>query len=234
MRIVSWNCCEKFAANYLHLLDLDFDVAVVAECSPIDVGLGQERGLSHAFVRPIPNGPKHLGVFAQEPWRLEPLPFIEPSPWLLPVGVSGPVEFTLLGLWGGEPKRFGSYASQLRHVATDVLPNVDGPVVLAGDLNAPIGSSARAHAENVELLAAQGLVSAFTATRGNGASHKEPTYYRWLRAEHPFHIDHVFVPEAWTVGLTMTVGGFDEWVSSKRSDHVPLIVDVAISQLSPS
>ena len=228
MRLVSWNCCGKFADNYLHLRELDFDVAVVAECSPCGAAPDQDRGLTYAFVRPLLDGPKHLGIFAQEPWQVEPLPDIEPSPWLLPVRVTGPSDFTLLGFWGAEPKRFGSYTSPLRRVALDVLPTLEGPVVLAVDLNAPIESSAVAHAENVELLATHGLVSAFTSTRGRDAGHEEPTYYRWLRREHPFHIDHVFVPRPWAQGLTMSVGAFEEWIASKRSDHVPLVVDVAL------
>jgi hypothetical protein len=225
MRLIAWNCCEKFDANYVRLRDLDFDIAVIAECGPIQADALQFRGLTSGFVQPVPGSSKHLGVFAQDPWRVTPHPAISAAPWLLPMAVTGPLHFTMLGFWGVEPKRFGSYTSQLRRVIDDVLPTVEGPVVLAGDFNAPIATTRAAHAENVRRLKEHNLVSAFTATRPVDAP-LEPTYYRWLREDQPFHIDHVFVPEEWASQLSMTVGGYDRWIASRRSDHVPLLVDV--------
>jgi endonuclease/exonuclease/phosphatase family metal-dependent hydrolase len=157
-----------------------------------------------------------------------PHPMIPTAPWLLPMAVTGAVPFTLLGFWGVEPKRFGSYTSQLRQVIGDVLPLVDGPAILAGDFNAPIATTIDAHAENVRRLEGHRLVSAFAATRPWDAP-LESTYYRWLREQYPFHIDHVFVPEEWVSQLSMTVGGYDQWVASRRSDHVPLLVDIGVS-----
>ncbi len=226
MRLIAWNCCEKFSSNFVHLRELDFDVAVVAECRPVAPDDRQVRGLTSSFGQPFRGSSKHLGVFAQEPWRVTAHPEIPPEPWLLPMIVSGPTAFTVLGFWGVEPKRFGSYTSQLRRVIDDVLPRIDGPVVLAGDFNAPIASTVMAHAENVRLLGEHRLVSAFTATRAPDDP-LEPTYYRWLREEHPFHIDHVFVPQEWAGRLSMSVGRHEDWVLRRRSDHVPLIVDVA-------
>ena len=36
----------------------------------------------------------------------------------------------------------------------------------------------------------------------------------------------LMVPAAWSDALTVQVGDFDTWVASRRSDHVPLIVEV--------
>ncbi|WP_193664364.1 endonuclease/exonuclease/phosphatase family protein [Nocardioides kribbensis] len=225
MRLIAWNCCEKFSSNYAHLRELNFDVAVVAERTRITADALQVRGLTSSYVQPLVGAPKLLGVFAQEPWRVTAHTEIQPTAGLLPMTVTGPTSFTLLGFWGVEPKLFGSYTSQARRVIDDVLPKLAGPVVLAGDFNAPIATTAAAHTENVRLLEERGLVSAFTATRAMGAP-LEPTYYRWLRREHPFHIDHAFVPKEWASRLSMTVGSYDDWVLPRRSDHVPLIVDV--------
>lgn len=227
MRLVAWNCCEKFATNYVHLRDLDFDVAVIAECRRIEGDALQARALTSSFVQPGPGSSKHLAVFAQEPWRVTTHPDIPAAAGLLPIAVTGPSNFTLLGFWGVEPKLFGSYTSQLSHVIDDALPLTHGPVVLAGDFNAPTAATLAAHADNVQRLKEHHLVSAFTATRRANAL-LDPTYYRWLREEHPFHIDHVFVPEAWANELQMTIGGYHEWVASRRSDHVPLLIDIDI------
>jgi len=114
-------------------------------------------------------------------------------------------------------------------VVADVLPSIAGPVVLAGDLNAPISSTpadARRHANTVTQLAELGFVSAFTTSRGEIDPLTEPTLYHQRKLEQPFHIDHVFVSTDWTSGIEVAVGTFANWVATKRSDHVPIIVDM--------
>ena len=145
--------------------------------------------------------------------------------------VSGPVTFTLLGFWGVEPRLFGSYTPQLSHVIDDVLPLVEGPVILAGDFNAPIASTPGG--ARGKRAAAQGT-SPGECVQGDetGGRTSQPAYYSWLREEHPFHIDHVFVAEAWANHLYMTIGGSHEWVASRRSDHVPLLVDIDTSAIA--
>lgn len=243
VRIVTWNCCEGFASKYPLLRDLDFDVAVVAECGPFDPGLDQDRSLTHLIRLPVAGARKHLGVLAQAPWTVQALELEAAAdmPWLLPVRVNGPVDFTLLAVW--TQTQPSPYTAQTRRVAEEILPLVSGPVVLAGDLNAPghDGSPTLArHLEVTDLLEAHGLVSAYAAARGltprtahqdtsTGAASvalAEPTYYHHRRRDRPWHIDHVFVPREWHRDLTVQMGTYEEWVATRRSDHVPVLVDV--------
>jgi hypothetical protein len=234
MRLVAWNCREGFHRKYPHLLGLDFDVAVVTECGPFEPGLSDVREVSSVLVPAVdrPGHTKHIGVLGRDPWRVEPLPFVTDQPWLLPVEVTGPVTFTLLAVWalGREwVDRGPSYAQQTARVVAEVLPRLQGAVVLAGDLNAPINSSptdARRHAETVVRLETQGIVSAFTAARGDVDPLAEPTLYHQGNTGQRFHIDHVFVPREWTQGLKVELGTYEEWVANRRSDHVPIIVDL--------
>ncbi|MBY9074243.1 endonuclease/exonuclease/phosphatase family protein [Nocardioides sp. WL0053] len=236
MRIVAWNCNERFDRNYLYLRDLDFDVAVVTECGPFDPGMDETREVTSVLKLGVdqPGHTKHIGVLARSPWRVEPLPLAADQPWLLPARVTGPADFTVLGVWalGREWVERGiDYAMQTTRVVAEVLPTIDGPVVLAGDLNAPILSSpvdARRHAESVTRLQAHGLVSAFTAARGDADPLTEPTLFHQWKAEQPFHVDHVFIPKEWTSGIGLRVGTYSEWVATKRSDHVPVIVDLSL------
>lgn len=236
MRLVAWNCCERFDRNYHHLLGLDFDVAVVTECGPFEPGLSN-RTVTSVMRLGVdqPGHTKHLGVVARDPWRVEGLPGRVDQPWLLRAKVSGPLEFTVLAVWTLGPEWVTgrlSYAAQTARVVEEVLPSLAGPVVLAGDLNAPIRSSSastRLHAANVDRLSEQGLVSAFNAARGEAADPlAEPTFFHRWNAAHPFHIDHVFVPTQWTDDIRVAVGRFDEWVGAKRSDHVPVVVDLEL------
>lgn len=144
----------------------------------------------------------------------------------------GPVDFTLVAFWAlGREWVDGrlSYASQASRVIAEILPGLEGPVVFAGDFNAPISSNAtdRArHAANVAALVEYGLVSAFTAARPGLDPLTEPTLFHQWKANQPFHIDHVFVPKAWTPGMTVRVEKFQDWVAAGRSDHVPVVVDL--------
>lgn len=237
MRLIVWNCNERFDRNHLHLRALDFDVAVVTECGPFEPVLGELRAVSSVLKLAVeqPRHTKHIGVLAQDPWRVEPLPPVTGQPWLLPVSVTGPVEFAILAVWALGPEGVEqrlTYAQQTARVITEVLPSIDGPVVLAGDLNAPIASNpagARQHADSVSRLMAHGLVSAFAVARGDADPLTEPTLYHQWKAEQPFHIDHAFVPKEWTGGIELTVGTYAGWVATKRSDHVPIIIDLLLT-----
>lgn len=236
MRLIAWNCNERFNRNYSHLRDLDFDVAVVTECGPFEPELRESRAVSSVLKLAVdqPGHTKHIGVLAQDPWHVEPLPLVPSQPWLLPVKITGPVDFTVLAVWAlGRNWVEGrlSYAAQTARVVAEVLPSIVGPVVLAGDLNAPIASTpadARRHANTVAQLEALGLISAFTSARGEADPLTEPTLYHQRKLEQPFHIDHVFIPRDWTRGIEVAVGTYEDWVATKRSDHVPMIVNVPI------
>ena len=191
MRLIAWNCNERFNRNYLHLRDLDFDVAVVTECGPFEPEPEATRTVSSALKLAVdqPGHTKHIGVLAQDPWHVAPMPLVPDQPWLLPAKVTGPVDFTVLAVWALGPswvKDRLSYAAQTARVVADVLPSIAGPVVLAGDLNAPISSTpadARRHANTVTQLAELGFVSAYTTSRGEIDPLTEPTlYHREARA----------------------------------------------------
>lgn len=151
MRLIAWNCNERFDRNFVHLRDLNFDVAVVTECGPFEPGLGEAREVS-----------------------------------------------SVLKLAVEQPRQSG----------------------------------ARQHDDNVDRLKAHGLVSAFTAARGDVDPLTEPTLYHQWRAERQFHIDHVFVPKDWTNGIEWTAGTYDAWVAARRSDHVPITVDLLLPEIS--
>jgi len=233
LRLVNWNCCEGFDRKYPVLRELDFDVAVVIESGPFEAGLEQVRALS-AISKLGVEGPGHtkcIAVLAQAPWAVEQLPLRADHPWLLPVRVRGPASFTLLAFWALGPEWVPgrpSYVAQAERVIHEILPEIDGPVVLAGDFNAPVAASVATHRANVAALAERGLVSAFEAARPGSDPMDAPTLYHQWKREKPFHVDHVFVPKPWVADICLTIGGYDDWVATKRSDHVPVVVDLEV------
>src|SRR5262249_56645012 len=111
-----------------------------------------------------------------------------------------------------------------------------GPAFVAGDSNNNIFRDKPSylinHSHTVALLERYGLVSAYHHARGEAqGAETMPTLYWRDRKEHgpTYHIDYIFLPRAWVAGLReMSVGSFAAWCGSGLSDHVPLVVDVAV------
>lgn len=234
MRLVAWNCNQGFDRKYPLLREFGFDVAVVCECGPATPDLGQVRSLTQV-TRPAfdtAGYKKCIGVFAQDPWTVHQLPVVDDMPWLLPVRVEGPTEFTLLAHWALSPDKLegvATYVEQTRRVIDEVVPTIDGPAVLAGDFNAgaPSGlASAARHIENAAVLEEQGLVSAYTTAHSDRDPRDEPTLYWMWDREKRYHCDHIFLPEDWTHDLSVTVGSYEEWTEARVSDHVPVVAEI--------
>ena len=86
------------------------------------------------------------------------------------------------------------------------------------------------HRTMVSTLTRMGPISAYHALMGEDHGREsEPTdYWRDRRKDGPtYHIDYVFLPEAWLGAVShFSVGSFEDWCGSGLSDHVPLVVDV--------
>jgi hypothetical protein len=101
MKIVAWNCLQKFDRNLLHLLDLDPDLAIVSESQPLTTWPMTPTGrtLTQQTKPAFPGSPKHLTVLVAEPWTVHAYPAADTAPpWALPVQVTGPVDFLAVGL----------------------------------------------------------------------------------------------------------------------------------------
>jgi exonuclease III len=235
VRIVTWNCNDAFASKYPRLEELDFDVAVVDECRPVQLS-PSGRELTYAMQQAGRGAAKSIGVFARDPWSVRriDLEAAQDMLWVLPAHVSGPVDFTLLGVHTYQAEDTGSYQSQIHRIVEEVLPEIKGPVVLAGDFNAPYPSAAEDnhHRLNVERLRDQGMVSAFESRHGLEVAPETARTYFHHRKLHsrPLQIDHIFVPISWSASLQYTALGFEKWVAQGPSDHVPVIADVRIPE----
>lgn len=232
MRLATWNCCGKFDTNLPHLLDLGIDVAVVCEARTPAIWPATADGRRVAGLgrRVWADSWKELAVVACEPWSVSLHESADSAPvWTLPVRVSGPAPFTLVGLWPVVFPGTPSYVAQIDRAVDWIDQTCAGePVVLAGDFNAPIASTQAQYDRVARRLETLGLVDAYRVSRGLEAGElpAEATYYQHRRRELPFHIDHVVLPTAWADDAKVEVGDFDTWIASGRSDHAPLIVEL--------
>lgn len=217
------------------------DIAVVQEVARPEVlaarGLTLPEGTAIAWTGENPNkglaviatGGRALAVDAAHDPRLR---------HVLPVHVAGGPR--VLGVWAQNASAGVTRKHQLGPFCRALTRYRDflegGEVVVSGDLNNSVYWDRPGwrvnHAPAVARLADHGLVSAYHAHHGcaQGAEPHPTLYWRDRTRDGPtYHIDYTFVPEDWAGRLLRAeAGGFDDWIGSGLSDHVPVVVEVGL------
>jgi len=245
VRLVAWNCAGglHLPRKYKPLLALGPHIAVISECAEPSILARKFDRMPDFSAAPVwaggdPDSHHGLAVFFfNGAGGVRHGKFAPELQWLLPVEVSAPRRFNLLavltgtaGLHKAEPGTLRKGLEFYRQFLTEE------DAVIAGDFsNNAAWNRGRAcnHGRAVETLEGYGLVSAYHAKTGEVQGQESvKTFYRWYREEQGHHIDHIFMPHAWTKpGFCLEVGSFDDWVrkppaETRRSDHAPLVVDI--------
>ena len=243
MRLVAWNCNMALHRKLDALLSLQPDVAVVSECAnPEQL---QARGVDlDGLSGPVwigENRHKGLAVFGFNDYQIRPA---KPVGWrlrhIMPVHVSGPVDFNLLAVWafnmqGGiiRKHQIGPLRRALSRYESFLTEH---PAIVAGDLNHNVfwdkPGYRNNHRTSVDRLAQFGLVSAYHELTGEeqGDETTPTLYWRDRKKDGPtYHIDYIFLPRPWLPDIReFTIGAFEDWCGSGLSDHVPLVLDVDV------
>jgi len=228
------------------------DIAIVPECANEEI-LRRKGGRALPEVSMVWKGrlkDKGLAVFGFGDYEVSLAEcYDDRLEWVLPIAVTGPVNFALLAVWASNhrariqhPDHVGvpQPASALT-VYEDWIRNQT--TVLAGDFNHNCvwdkpGQVERNHAETVAAASRAGMVSIYHEWFDESQGHEsKPTiYWRNRTLDGPaYHIDYIFIPERWSHSVSdMHVGGFDEWVGSGLSDHVPVLMEVCPSGPEPT
>ncbi|HEX8393380.1 MAG TPA: endonuclease/exonuclease/phosphatase family protein [Longimicrobium sp.] len=229
MRIITWNCFRGDArVRAADLDDLAPDVVVLQECSrpaAVDADTFAWSG----------DNPRHgMAVLTRAPYGVRP-PRVPAAATesVFAVQVEGPLSFTLLNVWAHPRPSYvdAVWAGLDAHAA--LLQS--GDAVVADDFNSNARWDAgrrRSHTDLVRRLGEEfGLVSAWhsAADREPGGGPEPDTYHYQWRADRGFHIDYCFVPQSWAPYTTCRV--LDEPAGTRRSDHRPLIIDIASRSL---
>jgi len=225
------------------LLALNPDIAVICECAEPDRlrarGLDLNGGCDPVWIGQNPN--KGLAVFAFNGYRVARAELYHSTlRYIAPVHVTGPVACNLLAVWaqnlsGGISRKRQS--GPLRRSLSKYKAFLsDRPALIAGDLNNNVIWDKPGwrinHAVAISKLASLGLVSAYHTVLGEeqGCETMPTIYWRDRKKDGPtYHLDYVFVPHHWIDRVTeMMVGSYEDWCGSGLSDHVPVVVDVAV------
>ncbi len=224
MRVATWNCQTGLDSNWDVVKKLDADVLTVQECGPDTRTQAEDRGWRCEY-QPGRWG-KGVAVLARSLYEVE-REYRDPSDTFsgstLITGPDG-FRFRFVGFWAMTPKSVGQSNTRQARVLIDQLPDDDLPTVIAGDFNA---SRSEAHIANVRRLRERGLVNAYHKLNPDARPGQEemPTSYFLWNPSRRYHMDFVFVPEAWPI-RSVDVGAFKDYTMRGLSDHVPVIVSI--------
>jgi hypothetical protein len=215
MRLGTWNCAGALTKKWGVLDDLDTDVLVIQECAPTTVVEASNRGWRACWRG---TGEKGLAVVAKPGWDLLALSSV--GDWSLPVRVSGPSTFTIVGFCGLPRNVAGCSYTQQAHLALRDFDRSPGEAVMAGDFNAYNHPD---HTAFLEAMSQRGMSSAFHVDREELRDEEsQPTYFHRWTAPGRIHIDLIFVPSKWPLE-SVTVGTYEDYVANRISDHVPVV-----------
>lgn len=230
-----------FDRKLSRLLALEPDVAIISECAHTDILRRKTpnfRPSGQAWVGENPN--KGLAVFTFGAYSISSVSDLGSMfPYIAPMKIKGPVSFNLLGVWAchNKPNSYKNGLGPLRRALEDQRTFIlSSRTVVAGDFNDNVrwdrSTRENKHSTNVAKLTELGLASAYHRFRGvpQGAEIEPTIYWRNRKIDGPsYHIDYCFVPDEWVETITnIAVGAFDDWIAAGLSDHVPLIVDLAL------
>ncbi|MFN0027577.1 MAG: endonuclease/exonuclease/phosphatase family protein [Acidimicrobiales bacterium] len=233
MRVLCWNVRGATDAKWDHVLELQPDVAVLAEVAQ------HPRRLQPSLLEPAPawqwvgvNPAKGLAVSAFGA-RAATCGVLAPAAtgrWSVAARLGS---LTVLGIWSC-PSAGGTYGTEVVR-ALDAHArwlDPDAEVIVAGDFNIDGAGALRrrsgAFNKVIDRFGELGLTSAYhTVWHEPFGAESSPTYFHHRNRARPFHIDFCFLSAPLLHRLrAVTVGSYDQWVASGISDHAPLLIEL--------
>lgn len=226
MRIISWNCCLKFASKYEHVAQLKPDIMIVQECEKLPFNFFPETDY-HWVGHDTRKG---LGILTfGEKAEIDPS-FNPKLDYFLPVIFKSGLK--VLGVWSfthRAEKRFGvgqkGHVSDALNYYGDWLRDADQSIV-AGDFNNSViwdkGNKESNFYQTNQKLESLGFFSSYHSTQAEAfGSEAASTLFHTKNELKPYHIDYLYLK-----GLKaddVEIGSYRDWIS--YSDHMPFIVD---------
>ena len=229
LRIVTWNCRNGPFDEKSALLDIfKPDIKIIQEIP----GPGKKNDEHCIWFPSRLTDKKGVAIISSDELTMTCNP---PSPDLpevfVPVKISGKISFNLLAVWAQKEMNYIESFEPILNTYQDFLSA--SPSVITGDFNSNAQADKKHskfnHSKVVKKLEKEfNLISAYHSNRQViHGQEKENTFYQNYNEHKPFHIDYCFIPTIWTVE-NVRIGSFADWCQTKKSDHVPVVVDVRI------
>lgn len=231
MRIVTWNCrIGGFRWKAEHIAPLRPDVLAVQEVSHRDEVLcfAGEPQPTYCDRVSLPGPNRGVGLYS---YTGTTLTRVDPSDVLygfhLYKAQRGDLQFQVVAVWTSytqaKETRYMQAHDGLRRYADWIAQR---PTVILGDFNNNGSFKSGDWWDLLELAQPLGLVSAYHHHfQQEFGKETLPTHFFRNKEDARFHLDYVFLPEAWAEHITrVEVGTYEDWHA--LSDHVPVIVDL--------
>ena len=238
LRIITWNCrIGGFRYKSANVEPLRADILAVQEVEPLDNVLvfgGVEQPTFRNQIKDPAWPRRSIGLFSYTNAKIRAADATDPVYAFRRFVVNkGFLEFNVAAVWTWDTGvKATRYMQAHEGVARHREWMQERPTVILGDLNMDRRYKRSALPELIEMTGELGLVSAYHAFFGEQfGSETRRTYFYHGKDAAAFHLDYCFIPASWLPFVRqVTVGDHSAW--AKVSDHVPLIVDLAIT--SPS
>lgn len=237
MKLISWNCQRGILRKEKHekILNLMPDIALIQECIH-PTGLKNTLNYQDAIWAGKEDG-IGIGAFSfSKDIELTLLVDEMKYEWIVPIKVSGEVDFVLIAVW---TKRLpGVSYGKVLYSALEEYQHffLNNQVMVVGDFNIdqklPASYSGIQGKEGfsriIELLRSHEIESSYHHIyKESFGSEGKGTYYHHKKIDKPFHIDYCFVSKELLKNTqAFYLGEKEEW--GWLSDHVPLIIEVSI------
>ena len=225
-RVITWNLCDNFSTKTIHIQRLRPDIAILQEVrrdSLRNVSLSNEP-----LWIGVP-GKKGMAVLPFGGWKVSLADTSVPERWFLPFHASNDDrQLRCIAVWAPPNRDAGPQTIK----ALDGLRTFiqSGPCVIVGDFNHSVAfdhrfGPNRQFAEVLRTLRAYGMSSSWHEKHAEQhGKESRPTFYWRRKLQDPFHIDFAFHSAALNV-RNAELGGYEQYVATGTSDHVPLGID---------
>jgi endonuclease/exonuclease/phosphatase family metal-dependent hydrolase len=228
LTLLAWNCHHGTVSSRLDdVRELGTDVVFLQECRPH----ADDATLANVVSRRV-GLRKGIAIGAvSDRFHVEPIALRRGcGKGVVAAAVTGPVCFTMIGLWARGP----AYSKDVLRSIRSCRPIIrSGPTVILGDFNSgsKLGNGARVtkgHPPIVSALGDLGLVSAYHVFHQVDPGQEAHATYRHLfKPSQPWHIDFCFVPAAWADRIErVTILDTEQWTAT--SDHAPVQVTLRV------
>jgi exonuclease III len=234
LRIITWNCrVGGFRHKSAHVEPLRPDVLAVQEVEPIDNVLifgGVQQPTFWNQIKDPANPRRSIGLFSYTNAKIRAEDGADPQYSFRRFVVNkGFLEFNVAAVWTWATKaKATTYMQAHDGVARHREWIRERATVILGDLNMDASYRNSSLPALIKVTSELGLVSAYHTFFGEQFGHEtRDTYFHRGNTTAAFHLDYCFVPASWSPFIRQVIVG-DHSAWAKVSDHVPLIVDLAI------
>ena len=234
LRLVTWNVGDSFRTKYGHLEPLRPDVAVLQAVRPSCL---EHSGLRNEAIWIGMQGHEGLAVIGFNGWQVAAAPIPVHDKWFLPLWATKDGHcINIVAVW---VDAINDCVPPILRALDQLKPFLgSGPTITAGDFNQNVTLAARRgpgqrFSEVLDAFAARGMCSAWHQSTGERHGEETLSTHYWRgNPGSKFHIDFAFSSTQFPIQRA-TLGSYDEYVLSKISDHVPLVVDYALAPSQP-